>query len=346
MVRSLAVTASEHNVILLGAGSEESIERSEIKAGVDTIVAGTVRGIRSRAGVEFVSPEIQMALAVTAHAGDARERLAIVRGVTERAFLVHEQVRLTEGRLPNPGADELIVGSLVAAKLALPPGDVAPGRSLWFDGRPWTVVGRFAAPHTVMDAEIWLPLRDLLVVAKRETISCVVLTLEDPAAFADVAAFASQRLDLELSALRESEYFAELTRFFAPIRGMVLLSALLIALGGLLGGINTMYAAFASRARELAALQTLGFRRLALVVSLLQESLLLGAAGALPAAAVGVLALDGIAIRFSMGAFGLRVDAPVVALALGAGLALGVLGALPPAWRCLRLPIPAALRSP
>ncbi len=345
MVRSLEVTADPHNVILLGAGSEESIERSEIKAGVDTLVAGTVRGIRNRAGVDFVSPEIQMALTVRTAAHATQERLAVVRGVTERAFLVHGQVRLTLGRLPNAGADEIIVGALVAAKLDLPATALDLGAALFIDGRAWRVVGQFAAPNTVMDAEIWTPLNDLLVVAKRETISCVVLTLEDPASFADVAAFASQRLDLELSVLRESEYFAELTRFFAPIRTMVLLTAVLIALGGLLGGINTMYAAFASRARELAALQTLGYRRAALVVSLLQESILLGAAGALPAIAVGLWVLDGVAIRFSMGVFGLTVDAPVVAVGLAAGLLLGVLGALPPAWRCLRMPIPVALRS-
>jgi ABC-type antimicrobial peptide transport system permease subunit len=345
MVRALDVTASPNNVILLGAGSEESLERSEIKAGVDTLVASSVRGIRSRAGVDFVSPEIQMALTVRSVADAEQVRLAIVRGVTERAFLVHGQVRLTQGRLPQPGADEMLIGGLVADKLGLAAAQLGVGAQLVLDGRPWTVVGTFAAPHTVMDAEIWVPLRDVLVVAKRETISCVVLTLDDPAAFAGVAAFAAQRLDLELSALRETEYFAELTRFFAPIRTMVWLSALLIALGGLLGGINIMYAAFASRARELAALQTLGYRRSALVVSLLAESLLLGAAGALPATAVGLLLLDGVAIRFSMGAFGLLVDAPVVALGLAAGLLLGVLGALPPAWRCLRMPIPVALRA-
>src|SRR5690606_23714691 len=75
MVRALEVTADEHNVILLGAGSEESIERSEIGAGVATVVAGSVRGIKNRAGVDFVSPEIQMALAVRTAADDPEERL-------------------------------------------------------------------------------------------------------------------------------------------------------------------------------------------------------------------------------------------------------------------------------
>ena len=63
------------------------------------------------------------------------------------------------------------------------------------------------------------------------------------------------------------------------------------------------------------------------------------------AALLGVLVLDGLAVRFSLGAFGLRIDSYILVLGLLSGLALGVLGALPPAWRCLRLPITTALKT-
>jgi predicted lysophospholipase L1 biosynthesis ABC-type transport system permease subunit len=68
---------------------------------------------------------------------------------------------------------------------------------------------------------------------------------------------------------------------------MVWATAALIAMGGLFGGLNTMYAAFAARVRELGTLQTLGFPRRAIAVSFLQESLLATAAGGLAAAFVG-----------------------------------------------------------
>jgi putative ABC transport system permease protein len=343
MVRSLELSSSEDNVILLGAGSEESVERSEIDPGVGSLAAANLR-VRRRFGVDYVSPEVQAALMVDVPK-DPGERLAVLRGVTDRALLVHGQVRLIEGRLPDPGRDEVAVGRLVADKLGVAADRLELGQTLLVERRPTTIVGRFEAPQAVMDAEIWAPLNDLLVLTRRDTISCVVVTLEDAARFPDVAAFAAQRLDLELTALREREYFAALTRFFAPVRALVTATAALIALGGLLGGLNTMYAAFASRARELATLQTLGFRRGALVVALLQESLLLNAAGGLLGTLAGVALLDGIAISFSMGAFGLAVDAAVVAAGLCAGALLGLVGALPPALRCLRLPIPAALRA-
>jgi ABC-type antimicrobial peptide transport system permease subunit len=185
-----------------------------------------------------------------------------------------------------------------------------------------------------------------MTATKRETISCVVLTLEPgEAEFADIAAFGLMRPDLELAAMPEREYYDQLSAFFAPIRAVAWITAALIAMGGLFGGLNTMYAAFASRVRELGTLQSLGYRRGAIITSLVQESSLATAAGALAACAAGVLLLDGLGVRFSAGAFALVVDTTVVLIGLGAGIALGLVGALPPAWRCLRMPIPTALKS-
>jgi putative ABC transport system permease protein len=195
-----------------------------------------------------------------------------------------------------------------------------------------------------MESEVWVPLSDLQIAAKRDNLSCVIVTL-DNAEFEDVDAFAKTRLDLELVAMRETSYYSKLQGFFRPIQAMVWITAVLIATGGLFGGLNTMYAAFASRVREMGSLQAIGYSRLAIVVSLVQESLLASAAGALVAAAIAVAVLDGITVRFSMGVFGLLIDSSVLLVGLGAGLVLGIIGALPPAWRCLRLPINDALKA-
>jgi putative ABC transport system permease protein len=195
-----------------------------------------------------------------------------------------------------------------------------------------------------MDSEIWTPLNDIKTATRRETDSVVIVTL-DTAELEDIHAFAKQRLDLELAAVAEDKYYARLSQFFAPIRIVAWVTAILIGSGGLLGGLNTMYAAFASRVRELGMLQCLGFRRAAIIASLVQESLLAAAAGTLLAALVAMLALDGISVRFSLGTFGLAVDAPVLLTGLGAGLLLGLIGAVPPALRALRLPIPESLKA-
>jgi putative ABC transport system permease protein len=261
-------------------------------------------------------------------------------------MLVHGQAQIVEGRLPAPGGDELLVGRMVATKLGVPEGELAVGRSLIIDGRPWAIVGRLAAPGTVLEGEVWTALTDLKTATKRETVSCVIITLDaEKAEFADVAAFTKTRVDLELSALPELEYYARLAAFYGPIRAVAWVTAGLIGLGGLFGGLNTMYAAFASRVRELGTLQALGYRRAAIVVSLAQESSLATAAGSLIACAIAMVALDGLSVRFSAGAFGLRVDPAVLLVGQLAGLTLGLVGALPPAWRCLRLSIPVALKA-
>jgi putative ABC transport system permease protein len=348
MRQSLAITGGRDNVILLGSGSEESLERSQVDMRTATIAASSIRGVKSTLNIPYVSPEIHQAMLVKLDPAEQEGKRSVIRGVTSTAFLVHPQVRIVEGRAPEAGRNELLAGAMAASKLGVSPEELRVGATLYIDDTPFTISGRFSAPRTVMDAELWCPLTDLQIVAQRDTLSCVVLTLDagpDGGSFADVEAFAAQRLDLELAAIRETEYYRALAEFFGPIRFMVIATAGMIAIGAVLGGLNTLYAAFASRVREIGTLQVLGYRRPAVMLSLLQESLLANAFAALIATMIGMAVLDGVAIRYSMGAFGLIVDGPVVATALLSGLVLGVVGAVPPAWRCLRLPIPESLKS-
>ncbi len=343
MEHSLSTTGAPRNVMLVGAGSEESTERSQISMNVPTQVAASVPGIARRLGIDYVSPEVHMAVVMRTDP-DAAPAQAVVRGITPTAFLVHQQSRIVEGRAPRPGHYEMLAGRLAATRLGVDETELAVGQQLWFDDRAWTIAGRFAAPTTVMDAELWLPLGDLQIATRRDTLSCVVLTL-GTAAFEDVALWCAQRLDLELVALREADYYASLLTFYRPVRMIVWTTAILIACGGLLGGLNTMYAAFASRVRELGALQTLGYSRLAVIVSFLQESFIATAAGGLIAAALAVGLLDGLAVRVSMGAFAMTVNTTVLLAGLTAGATVAVAGIIPPLYRCLRLPIPEALRA-
>ena len=349
-VRGMQLTLTNHaglyeNVILLGTGSEEAIERSQIDAGIGTIAAASIPGIREEGGVPFVSPEIHIALPLRENATSEAELPAVLRGVTDAAYLVHPEVEIIEGRTPISGAQELIVGGLAATRLGVDDQRLAVGQTLYFDNRTWTIVGRFIAPNTVMNAEVWAPLIDLQIATKREaTLSCVIVSMNQ-GTFADADLFAKSRLDLELAAISERDYYASLSQFYRPIRLMVIVTAALIAMGGILGGLNTMYAAFAARVREVGMLQSLGFTRLAIVLNLSEESLFAAACGTIIGLGLGLLLLDGLAVRFSMGAFALTLDAPVVLTGITGGLAVGLVGAIPPAIRCLRLPVTEALKS-
>lgn len=344
MDKSLAQSGTPGNVILLGAGSEESIERSEVSASIPSQAQASIFGIKQEAGQAFVSPEVHMALGVGFTADEEPDAQAVFRGVTSSAFRVHPQVRMVTGRMFDPGADEIIVGKLAGTRLGVGEEKLALGSALYVDGRAYTIVGRFEAPNTVMNAEIWMPLTNLQILTRRESLSCVVITMGQ-GEFADVDLFVKSRIDLELAAIPESEYYRKLSAFYKPVKMMVWVTALLIGAGGLLGGLNTMYAAFASRVREVGTLQSLGYPRRAVVLSFVQESMLAAAAGGLLGAGVCLLLLDGVAVKFSMGAFGLILDGPTVLFGLGAGLVLGLVGSLPPALRCFRMSIAESLKA-
>lgn len=268
---------------------------------------------------------------------------ALFRGVTPKALLVHPEVRIVEGTFPRAG--ELMVGKLAWRKIGLPEEFLQPGKKVKLDGSEMTISGIFAAPGTVMESEIWTVLGDLHMLAQRETVSCVVLRMETPADFSEVELFAQQRLDLELTALRESEYYAALSSFYKPLRIMTWITAGLVAAGAVFGGFNTLYAAFASRIRELATLQAIGFGRVAVFFSLVQESVIACLGGTLLASSLALLLLDGQTIPFSIGAFTITISPQVAVTGIITGVLLGILGSIPPAIRCLRPSLPRALRS-
>lgn len=349
-VRGMQLTLSQsdplyENIMIIGTGSEEGVERSQIDASVEGISAASIPGILERAGVIYASPEIHAALPVRESAESEKDLNAVMRGVRPIALLVHPEVELIEGHAPRAGRDEIMVGALAATRLGLPPERLAIGQTIHFDDRDWTISGRFRATGSVMNAEIWIPLTDLQIATNRESsLSCVIVTLDD-ATFTDVDVFAKSRLDLEITAVPEREYYASIASFYGPIRVMIIVTAVLIASGGILGGLNTMYAAFAARVREVGMLQSLGFTSRAIVLNLMEESVFAAACGALIGTLLGLLFLNGLAVRFSMGAFALTIDSPVVLIGLAGGLAVGFIGAIPPAVRCLRLPIPEALKA-
>src|SRR5215212_5461993 len=108
MDKSLRVSGGERNVILLGAGSEESFERSEIAPSVPGLATASIPGIKQRLGVAYVSPEVFLMATVKDSAAADSAYPVMLRGVTPAAFLVHGQARIVEGRFADAGKDEIV----------------------------------------------------------------------------------------------------------------------------------------------------------------------------------------------------------------------------------------------
>src|SRR6185312_5409742 len=68
--------------------------------------------------------------------------------------------------------------------------------------------------------------------------------------------------------------------------------AVIMAIGAVFGALNTMYAAIATRTREIATLRAIGFRGVPVVVSVLIETLLLAIAGGVIGAVIAWALFD------------------------------------------------------
>lgn len=339
---SLAVSGDPHVVVVHSLGAAENLENSSVAARTAALAAASVAGVLRRYGEGYSSPELYLGTQVGTE-GEAAKAMGLVRGVTPAALLVRRQVQLTEGHWPGPG--EVLVGRLVAAKLGRRGEDVAPGREVTFEGRSWRICGRFAATGSALESELWCPLSDLQQATKRQDLSLVALTLARGADAGEVQEWCKERLDLELEATPESAYYASLQRHYGPVHMLAWLVAALVAGAGVFAALNAMYGAVVGRVRELATLQAVGFARRAIALALVQEAVLLAATGSLLAAVLALAFVNGAAVRFTMGAFALRVDAVAVAAGCGTGLLLGLVGALPPAVRAMRLPVAEGLKA-
>ena len=124
----------------------------------------------------------------------------------------------------------------------------------------------------------------------------------------------------------------------------------IMAVGAIFGALNTMYAAVATRAREIATLRAIGFRGIPVVVSVLIETLLLALLGGILGAAIAWAVFDNytastLGANFSQVVFAFSVTPALLWSGLSWALAIGSVGGLFPAVRAARIPVTAGLRE-
>lgn len=339
---SLATSGDPQVVLVYSIGAAADIENSAIPARTAALLSASLDGVEQRYGVSHVAPELYIGTKVQT-SEEAPGMFGIVRGVTSATPLLRRQVQMLDGQWPGPG--EVLVGKLTAAKLGCDPALLQIGQSIRFDNRDWKISGRFTAGGAAFESEIWAPLEDLQSALKRQDISLVAVGLSSGDSPADVEMFCKERVDLELQAVGETAYYAALQKHYQPVRMLGWIVVVLVAGAGVFAGLNTMYGAVVGRVRELSTLQAVGFRRPSIVISLIQEATLLSMTASLIAAAIALFLVNGTAVRFTMGAFALRVDSLAILVGCGTGLLLGVLGAIPPAMKAMRYEIVEGLKA-
>lgn len=328
-------TAAADVAILTGTTGENDLVRSVISLSAARQLATNLPAVLEVEGERAVSIELHIATR-------RDDQIGLLRGVEPSVFLVRPRVTVVNGLEPR-GPWELMVGRLAESRMGLPEGALDVGRTIQLEDRPWKVVGRFAAPGTTLEAEMWGRLDDVMTSTRRTDVSCVAARLESPQAFEDLEAWVVRHgVTYEAVAVRETALYDGLKRALTPIAGLVWVMAFLVLVGGVFASTNTMFAAVLARNREMGALRAIGYGPVAVGLSLLQESILLGLLGGILGFLASGLFRD-LPLKFPMGAFYLDVTPSVRLWGLGAALLIGLLGGIVPALRAIRMPLTDAL---
>ena len=217
----------------------------------------------------------------------------------------------------------------------------------------WQVVGIFEADGGVAETEIWCDARTLQGAYRRgNTYQSLLAQLDSTESFDAFRDSLTSNPQVNVSIRRENEYYAaQSVAMSRLIRSIGFGIAALMGIGAVFGAILTMYTAVATRAREIATLRALGFSTSSVLVSVLAESLALGAIGGTLGGVAAYFAFNGFETStmnfqtFSQVAFAFRVTPELLTMGLVYALAMGLIGGLLPALRAARLPISTALRE-
>lgn len=343
---AMTVAGPDDVAIVLRSGAD-----SEMTSGLsreETRLIADAPGVARTADGPLASPELFVIINLPKRSTGTDANVPL-RGVGTAAAIVRGDLRIVEGRMFEPGRDEVIVG--VGAARALAGLDV--GNTFRVGQNTWTVVGTFAGGGGSAESELWTDSAVLQPAYHRgDSFQSVYVKLASPAAFQEFKDALTTNPQLKVKTLLLGEFLAEqstmLTEFIQTIGYSV---AALMALGALFGALNTMYSAVAARTREIATLRALGFGSSPIILSVMGEALLLALLGGGVGAMASYLAFDGFQAStinwqtFSQIAFAFAVTPKLLIAAVIWAAALGLLGGLFPAIRAARLPIASALRE-
>jgi putative ABC transport system permease protein len=342
---TLQQTGSDDTAIVLRAGSQTEIN-SVVDSDATQVIAQEPQVMHDGKGRPIASPEIVVAATIPKKGSNVDANVEI-RGVGEQAWALNPRLRIIAGRRFQPGLRELVVGRNAEREFA----HTAVGSKLDLNGQPWTVVGEFDSGDA-HDSELWADTNVVATAYRRgSSTSSVTVRLKSPHLFdAFKAAVASDpRLKLQVQTTR-TYYNAQSAGLSHAIRVLGTTVAVIMAIGAVFGALNTMYAAVASRTREIATLRAIGFRGPPVVVSVLIETLLLAVAGGVIGAAIAWALFDNytastLGANFSQVVFEFKVTPALLAAGLKWALAIGFLGGLFPALRAARMPVTDGLRE-
>ncbi|HKV39358.1 MAG TPA: ABC transporter permease [Blastocatellia bacterium] len=341
---ALVSSGEPGNILVLRPSAQSEVQSIVTRESYQ--ILQTLPGIaRDDRGNPLTSAEVTV-LVNLPRVGNGSASNVTVRGVSAAGLALRPRLKIVDGVTFRTGVGEVIVSKRISERFE----NMKIGSQVRLGRATWRVVGLFDAGNTAFDSEIWSGVDEVAAAFDRQDYSSVLVKAGpgiSPAQLADRVA-SEQRLKLE--AKPELKYYEEQTGAAGPIKAIGTFVAIILGIGAIFGGMNTMYAAVAARTREIGTLRALGFSRISILTSFVIESLILAVVGGLVGCVIA-LPINGISTgttnfrTFSELAFSFHITPDLVGTAVVFAAFMGLVGGLLPARMASGLPITKALRE-
>jgi ABC-type antimicrobial peptide transport system permease subunit len=224
-----------------------------------------------------------------------------------------------------------------------------PGDLFELGPRQFVVVGVMKSAGSTFGSEVWAKRSLVGPLFGKESFTSLVLRARDDSSEGAKALSQDLMTNFKKAALQakpETEYFNSLSATNQQFLVAIIFVTVVMAIGGVFGVMNTMFAAVAQRSKDIGVLRILGFTRWQILTSFFVESLLVALVGGTIGCALGYLADGWTATSIVSGGMGgggkfvvlkLVVDANTLAMGILLTLLMGALGGLLPALSAMRL---------
>src|ERR1700681_4569625 len=343
---TLVSSGSDDNAIIMRASATSEMTGG---VGIDTVkILQDAPGIARSSDGPLVTPEVVLVapIPLISTGTDANVQ---VRGVSKNVLQIRNKVKIVEGRMFQPGLNEVVVGKNATKSYT----GLTLGNTISLGNVHWLIVGIFDAGGSAFDSEIWADAHLLGPAYNRpdtffQSVTVHLVSPDSLQQFKD-AVTSDPRMNVDVT--REIDYYAKqsttMTRLITVLGGLV---AAIMAIGAIFGALNTMYSAVAERGREIATMRALGFSSPNVILSFLFEALLISFVGGV-LGCLAVLPLNGFTTStmnfqtFYNLAFAFKITFDLLLMCILFALVMGVLGGVLPAVRAALRPVVVALRE-
>lgn len=370
MERLTEGTGDERNVVVLVDGATDEVFSNLVPFSVKLLPDELQREVQYSRQFPEEPLAVQEVYVLVTHMipnpapGMPQRRFVQMRGLDKPAVAAEVHgIELAYGEWPSEAgvrklddgdtAPEIVLGNGVARTFGADVGKplLMPGDVVQLGPRRWYVTGVMKDRNSTFSSEIWAndsPVQENFGRNNPRSYSSYVLR----AATGEKAKLAVQLLkdfrpgERALVCWTESDYYSKLSQTSQDFSKAIYFIAAIMAMGGILGVMNTMFAAISQRTKDIGVLRLIGFGRGQILLSFQLESLLIAILGGFLGCLIAYLVFNGwtaTSVISNSGGGGksvvlrLTFDAEVFFAGLVFTLLMGAIGGFIPSVNAMRL---------